>query len=201
MTDLNPHSTHCDHLALPSSSPRPEVLSGPSSEPSSLTWPSAADRLSPPLVEPCWLLSQPPNRWTEHFNISQKHLNNKPSLYNADLYPDLRSLLIDPVQPGLCLLHCHVPVLQRTCEWEPKSRIMLYFVKSFFIFMLTLSFTPVLTFYPLEREQDFTHMLRVVRGALNCSVESFPTVNGVSARPAGKVKCRWQHEQVSAECC
>lgn len=113
---LSPHSTHRDnHPALLSSSPQLEFPSGPSSEPSCLTWPSAADQPSPPLGEPGWLLCQPPNRCAEHGNISQKQLNGTPAQYNADMCSCLCSLLINPVQPGLCLLHCHVPVLQRTC--------------------------------------------------------------------------------------
>lgn len=40
-----------------------------------------------------------------------------------------------------------------------------------------------LTFHSLKAEQDFTYMLRVVWGALNCSVESFSTVNRVPVWP------------------
>lgn len=39
-----------------------------------------------------------------------------------------------------------------------------------------------LTFYPFKGEQDVTDVFRIVGGALNCSVESFPAVNRVPIR-------------------
>lgn len=117
---LRPHSIHLDNRpVLLSSSPQLVFPSGPSSEPSFLPWLSAAAQLSRPLAEPGWLLSQLPNRWSEHGNISQRQPNDTPGRRStADKSSYLRSLFINPVQPGLCLLHSEVPVLQRTCRWE-----------------------------------------------------------------------------------
>lgn len=52
--------------------------------------------------------------------------------------------------------------------------------------MLCWIFISGLTFHPLECEQDFADVLRVIWGALNCSVESLPTVSVVSIRPKDK---------------
>lgn len=76
---LRPHSIHLDNRpVLLSSSPQLAFPSGPSSEPSFLPWLSAAAQLSRPLAEPGWLLSQLPNRWSEHGNISQRQPNDIP---------------------------------------------------------------------------------------------------------------------------
>lgn len=67
-------------------------------------------------------------------------------------------------------------------------------MKSSLLFLWQLlSFRLGLTFHPLKGEQDFTHMLRVVGGALDCSVESFPTVDGVSIRPADTERHSGRH--------
>lgn len=114
---LSLHSIHLDNRpALLFSSHRLETLYDPFSEPSFLPWPSAVAQLCPPLDEPGWLLSQQPNRWAEAGYMSQQQLNDTPSQYKADMWSHLCTLLINPVQSGLCLLHCHIPVLQRTCK-------------------------------------------------------------------------------------
>lgn len=59
---------------------------------------------------------------------------------------------------------------------------MLYLIQSFS------------TFDSFKSEQDFTHMLWIVWRALDCSVKSFPTVEGVSIRPAVKKKKKKHHQ-------
>lgn len=48
--------------------------------------------------------------------------------------------------------------------------------------------TEGLTFHPLKGEQDFTHMLWVVWGALDRSVKSFSTVDRIPIRPKDEEK-------------